>query len=76
MTFEGASRILSKTSINKKEPITVEILRKVFRLKNNLLDLSHLRTRLMFVLGYAGFFRASELCDIRRFDIKFLTTHV
>jgi hypothetical protein len=24
----------------------------------------------LFVLGYAGFFRASELCDIRRSDIK------
>lgn len=76
LTFEGALRTLSKTSINKKQPITSNIISKVFSAKNNVADLSHLRTRLLFVLGFAGFFRAGELCNTRRSDITFCDTHM
>lgn len=76
LTFKGALRTLSKTSINKKQPITSNIISKVFSAMNNVADLSHLRTRLLFVLGFAGFFRAGELCNIRRSDITFCDTHM
>lgn len=66
LTLEGALRTLFKTLINKKQPITSNIISKVFSAKNNVADLSHLRTRLLFVLGFAEFFRAGELCNIRR----------
>lgn len=39
LTFEGALRTLSKTSINKKQPITSNIISKVFSAKNNVADL-------------------------------------
>lgn len=76
LTLEGALRTLSKTLINKKQPITSNIISRVFSAKNNVADLSHLRTRLLFVLGFAEFFRAGELCNIRRSDITCCDTHM
>lgn len=74
--FRRSLRTLSKTLINKKQPITSNIISKIFSAKNNVTDLSHQRTRLLFVLGFAGFFRAGELCNIRRSDITFRDTHM
>lgn len=39
-------------------------------------SLSDLRTVALCLLGYAGFFRFSELCSIRACDIKFFPTYV
>ena len=38
--------------------------------------MSDLRTVALCLLGYAGFFRFSELCSIRACDIKFFPTYV
>lgn len=56
LTAEGGRRILAKPFVNKKEPITIDIIEKIFKSKNDMDNLCHLRTRLICVLGYAGFF--------------------
>lgn len=76
LTAEGGRRILAKPFVNKKEPITIDIIEKIFKSKNDMDNLCHLRTRLICVLGYAGFFRASELCSIKSSDIKFHDEYV
>jgi integrase len=76
MVSEGGKRIIAKPFVNKKEPINVEMLSKIFEAKNNVQDLSHLRIRTIFLLGFVGFFRCNEMCNIRRSDISFHPEHV
>ena len=57
MCYEGSKRILSKP-INKKQPITVEMLHKIVdHFGSNYLDLSGLRICTICILGFSGFFR-------------------
>ena len=68
--FEGAKRRLA-TPVEKKEPITPELLSKVYHsiFKDN--DLVSQRIICACLIAYSGFLRVSELLHIRRCDIMF-----
>ncbi|XP_062612565.1 integrase/recombinase xerD homolog [Saccostrea cucullata] len=73
MVMEGGKRILSKP-IQKKEPITPEILEQIINKygddsrKNDLLSV---RVCAMFLMGFAGFLRFNELANLRVRNISF-----
>lgn len=70
LVLDGLKRILAKPTV-KKSPITANMLQKLCTAyaghNASLLDL---RLCTMCLLGYAGFFRFSELVAIRRCDIE------
>ena len=55
----------------KKEPITSEIIEKVYDALNMENDLYNLRTLCAILVSYAGFLRSQELLAIRRSVIIF-----
>ena len=55
LVFECGKRILSKP-IQKKEPITADIIIKLFDLYKDNLNLQNSRSLCMFLLAYSGFF--------------------
>ena len=73
LLLEGAKRILSKP-VSKKEPITPFHLRKIVDLfGTDLNNLQNLRICAMFLIGFAGFLRYSEIshlkmCNLSTFD--------
>lgn len=72
---EGSHRMIGNTVVNKKEPITPEILNKIVdRFDND--NLSDVRICCMCLISYAGFLRYSELANLRRCDLEFCATHV
>ena len=73
MTLERSKRILSVPV--KKEPMTVDILRKIVTFYSTL-SLKSLRICTLCILGFSGFFRYSELSAIRMSDIKYSDSHV
>ncbi|XP_071133591.1 integrase/recombinase xerD homolog [Mytilus edulis] len=75
IVLEGGKRILAKP-IQKKEPITADIIVKLFNLYHDISNLSNCRLLCMLSLAYAGFFRYKELSLIRMSDISFHNTHV
>ena len=76
LTYEGGKRLLSRP-VNKKEPITVDILDKLMKkFGNDTLNLSNLRICTLCLLGFSGFFRYSELAEIKLKDLNFSETHV
>jgi integrase len=73
--LESAKRILSKP-INKKEPVTVDLLQSVHHdlyAEGNILSQ---RTICALLLAFAGFLRSSELLSIRRSDILIHSSHM
>ena len=63
--MRGRKRLLSRP-VNKKEPITVDILEKIVDLYGtNLQNVSDLRICILCSMGFSGFFRYSELAEIR-----------
>ncbi|XP_056016259.1 uncharacterized protein LOC125658242 [Ostrea edulis] len=73
MLMEGGKRILSKP-IQKKDPITPEILEQIISKYGNdscKNDLSNVRVCTMVLLGFAGFFRFNELSNLRVRNISF-----
>ena len=74
---DGAHRTIGHCIVNKKEPITPEMLQKIVQLYgNNLSNLSDLRIACMCLVSFAGFLRFSELVNLRRSDLKFFQTHM
>jgi hypothetical protein len=72
----GAKRILAHKK-TKKEPITPEILHKMFhKFVTPSAELPILRTMSICLLGYAGFLRFSELSSLRECDITFYNEHM
>ena len=72
----GAKRILAHRT-TKKEPITPEILQRMFeKFITPSADLPIIRTMTICLLGFAGFFRFSELASLRECDIIFYDQHV
>ena len=72
----GTKRILPHRTV-KKEPITAEILQKLYdNSVSSEADLSVIRTMAICLLGYAGFFRFSELASLRECDVKFYDDHL
>lgn len=73
--MDGARKILSKP-ITKKEPITVDIMKKLYDHYGISSDLSDLRIYCMFSLAFAGFLRFNELVNIRFADFTFFDSYV
>lgn len=74
MTLERSKRILS-VPVKKKEPMTVDILRKIVTFYSTL-SLKSLSICTLCILVFSGFFRYSELSAIRMSDIKYSDSHV
>lgn len=75
LLLDGTRKILAK-SITKKEPITVDIMKKLYDHYGLSFDLSDLRIYCMFSLAFAGFLRFNELVNIRFADLIFFDSHV
>lgn len=76
LVLEGGKRMLSKP-INKKEPINTDILRKLMDFySKDPSNVLQFRTFVMCLLGFSGFFRFSELSNIRICDIKWENAHI
>ena len=74
--LEGAKRILAH-KVNKKEPITPEILKSlVDKYATEQATLADIRTLTICLLGFAGFFRYNELAKIRECDVYFFKEHM
>ena len=74
--LEGAKRILAHKA-NKKEPITAEILKAlVDKYATEQATLADIRTLTICLLGYAGFFRYSEIAKMRECDMRFFDEHL
>ena len=67
---EGAVRLASQPTVNRKEPLEAHHL-KLLAAETNLEDLLQLRNLVMFILAFSGFLRSSELCVIRSRDVQF-----
>ena len=75
MIFEGGERILSKP-LNKKQPITADMLKRIVLVYGKEDDLQKLRICCMMLLGYAGFLRFNEIANIKASNLKVLPSHV
>ena len=73
--FEGAKRRLS-VPVKKKEPITPELLQKMYDKFFTVNNLYYQRSICACLLAYAGFLRISELLSLRRSDIQFFLSHI
>ena len=71
--YEAAKRLLFSPK-NRKEPITIDLIHKIYDnlIRNNLNHkLTNLRLFVIIILGYTGFLRYSELSVLRRCDFIF-----
>ena len=72
--LEAAKRLCKKPA-QRKEPITIESIQRVYTLIGrdtaNLLDL---RNYVIILLGFAGFLRFNKIANIRRSNVEFSTT--
>ena len=72
----GAKRILAQPT-TKKEPITPEILETlVDRFGGADASLSDIRTLTMCLVGFVGFFRFSELAQLKESDVVIYPEHM
>ena len=72
----GAKRMLAHKTC-KKEPITPDILQKLYDMfVTRDADLSIIRTMAICLLGFAGFFRFSELATLKECDITIYESHI
>ena len=70
--LEGAKRRLS-TPIKRKDPITPDLLEKMYNKLFSDENVYSQRTICACLLSYAGFLRISELLNLRRCDIQFFS---
>lgn len=74
--IEASKRLFSR-SIIKKEPVTPDMIYRIClvfaRVDSNLKDL---RSALLFVLGFHGLFRISELLDLQAVDFTIHTEYL
>ena len=76
LAYEGGKRLLCRP-VNKKNPITIDILEKMIdRFGNDSQNILNLRLCVLCLLGFSGFFRYSELSNIKLKDLCFEETHV
>ena len=73
--FIKSVRILSKP-VQKKEPITSDILKTILWKQYPINNLQKLRICCLLLLGYAGFLRFNELAQIRASNLKFSNSHL
>lgn len=67
--FKGAKRLAESGVKNRKEPFTSEMISELVDQYGNSKSLIDLRFVLMSVLGFAGFFRISELLGLQVKDL-------
>ena len=75
LIYEGGRRLLSKPII-KKEPITPDILNRIVLKFGDSSDLKKLRVVVLFLLGFSGFLRYSELANIKMSNIEFYDSYI
>ena len=70
--INASQRILSRSRV-EKDPVTPEILQAlvISNIKDKFPSLSDLRPVALYPIGYAGFFRFSELRHIEACNVKF-----
>ena len=61
---EAAKRILGAGRLNRKEPLSVEVLKDIVE-GADLSNVLQLRNACLYLLSYAGFFRSEEVLNIR-----------
>lgn len=66
--FEAAKRRLSKP-VNKKEPMTVDLLQKMYSSMFQTRNVMNQRFICICLISYAGFLRSAEVLKLRRSDI-------
>ena len=67
---DAAKRVLGPGRPNRKEPLTIEVLKDVIE-KADFSNILQLRNVCLYVLAYAGFFRSEEVLHIRMNHICF-----
>ena len=72
---EAAKRLVGTRPVNKKEPISAGMIRKLV-INSNFDNLLELRNVCIFILAYAGFFRIQEVLHIKYGDIHFNSGYV
>ena len=60
---DAAKRVLGAGTPNRKEPLTIEVLKDVVE-KADLSNILHLINVCLYVLAFAGFFRSEEVLHI------------
>lgn len=65
------ARRLPRRRVNRKDPITADILIRVCEKFDNSISLTDIRDLAFMVVSYAGFFRYDDLSSIRAKDVKF-----
>lgn len=73
--LEASKRKLAKP-VNKKEPITIELLNKVYNTLYEEGNIFNQRTICACLLAFSGFMRSEELLKLRRSDIVFHSTYM
>ena len=73
--MEAAKRRLSKPVV-KKEPVTADILERLYDSRIENASLVDLRILSMFLLAYSGFLRSAELLNLTRTDIVFYVSYM
>ena len=72
---EGTLRLSSQPASQRKEPLDVTHLKQLAE-KTDFDNLLQLRSLVMFILAFSGFFRSSELCLIRRRQVQFSSDYL
>ena len=72
---DAGRRILGTKRGNRKEPLSIEILKDIIA-GSDLSNTLQLRNVCLYVLCYAGFFRSEEVTRIRRSHIKCFEDHM
>ena len=77
LMVSASQRILGRPKV-KKDPVTPEMLKVLVESKitDKCPSVSDLRSVALWLIGYAGFFRFSELCHIKACDVKIFPSYV
>ena len=76
IVIEGAKRTVGKSPSQQKEPMTVDMAKKVVELFGQDSNLLNHRTVVICLLGFSGFLRISELVEIQVKHLEFRNTHL
>ena len=72
---EGALPLVCQRVSHRKEPLEVTHLKQLAE-RTDFGNILHLRSLVMFVLAFSGFFRSSELCLICIKHVQFFYSYV
>lgn len=74
--LEAAKRVGFCKPTSKKDPVTPDIIKDLFLMYSDSVDIAVLRDLSMIVLAYSGFLRYDELSNIRCNDLTFHDSYV